>query len=224
MVDKAGPKSESMVKTPPVTKEQLLRMGPVPNYYHGEWMGRDPEDDEILLDCYREDPYQIYHDWPYRCEGVVFHNKQDCLNFAWELSRNQGDRDVWIQSPTGFPQVTNWWCEERMTRDGAWDARAAELLKQKQEERQHKGEKVESIATLKIDPPSRAEANGRRKAYWDPKLKKTVVTEEYEAENISPNRKRQIEHLKKLGIDPQSPEADLPQNQWDHAVKAPNAS
>ena len=224
MVDKAGPKSESMVKTSPVTKEQLLRMGPVPNYYHGEWVGRDPEDDEILLDCYREDPYQIYHDWPYRCEGVVFHNNQDCLNFAWELSRNQQYRDVWIQSPTGFPQVTNWWCEERMTRDGTWDAQATELLKRKQEERLHKGEQVESIATHKIDPPSRAEANGRRKAYWDPKLKKTVVTEEYEADSDSPTRKRQIEHLKTLGIDPTSPEADLAKNQWDYAVKAPNAS
>ena len=222
MINDAGPKSESMKKTKAPTREELLRRGPVPEYFLGYWRGRDPEGDEVIDECYEENQYQLYHDWPYRCEGVVFHNRQDMMEFAWSLSRNQ-DRDVWVQTPTGFPEPTNWWSEERMTRDGTWDAKSAALLKERQENRTHK-EPDQPTIDLKLDPPSRAEANGRRKAYWDPKLKKTVITDEYEEENISPNRKRQLEHLKRLGIDPESPEAKLAKNQWDRDLKAPNAS
>ena len=222
MINQAGPKSESMKKTKPPTREELLRRGPVPEYFLGEWLGRDPEGDEVILDCYEENDYQLYHDWPYRCEGVVFHNRQDMMEFAWSLSKNQ-DRDVWVQTPTGFPECTNWWSEERMSRDGEWDKRAADMLRERRDRRGSKEPDQPTIG-LKLDPPSRAEAQGRRKAYWDPKLKKTVITNEFEEESLSPTRKRQLEHLKKLGIDPDSPEAELAKNQWDYAVKAPNAS
>ena len=215
MKNEAGPKSESYKKTQRMTQEEMLRRGPCPEYFAGEWLGRDPEESEILKDCYREDPYTMYHEWPYRCEGVVFHNKQDCLNFAWSLSRNQ-DRDVWIQSPTGFPEATNWWSEERMSQDGTWDKLAAEKIQQYREGRLHDNPDVPEIGN-KIDPPSRAEAQGRRKAYWDPKLKKTVITEEWEESSISPNRQKQIQSLKARGVLPEEPDTT-------EQHKAPNAS
>ena len=215
MVDRAGPKSESMKKTREPTREELLRRGEVPNYFNGDWKGRDPVEAEILEDCYVENDYTMYHEWPFRCEGVVFHNRQDMMEFAWALSRNQ-DRDVWTQTPTGFPEKVNWWSEERMTNDGTWDKMAADKLREINEKIRAEQLDTPTIDN-KIDPPSRAEAKGRRRAYWDPKLGKTVITEEFEAESVSPNRKRQIERLKKLGIDPLEPDTTQ-----EH--KAPNAS
>jgi len=215
MVDRAGPKSESYKKTRRMTQEEMLRRGPCPEYFLGVWLGRDPEGDEVVDERYDEDPYQIYHDWPYRVEGVVFHNQDDMLAFAWNLSRNQ-DRDVWYVTPTGFPQATNWWSEERMVRDGEWDQYARDQLERRREGRRSQEPDQPTIGN-KIDPPSRAEAQGRRKAYWDPKLKKTVITDEFEAESISPVRKRQIETLKKQGI-----EVEEPDTTQQH--RAPNSS
>ena len=213
MVDRAGPKSESYKKTRRLTREELLRRGPVPTYFNGEWLGGDPEGDAVYSEIYHEDPYQLYHDWPFRCEGVVFHNRDDMLNFAWELSRNQ-DRDVWTQTPTGFPEKQNWWCEERLQRDGEWN----EWAKKDLERRANLANETDQPTIgNKVDPPSRAEAQGRRKAYWDPKLKRTVITDEFESESISPNRRRQIQHLKKQGIDPVEPDTTQ-----EH--KAPNSS
>lgn len=202
MVDRAGPKSESMTKTQRPTREELLRRGEVPTYFNGEWLGDDPQGDSVYKECYVEDPYQSYHDWPFRCEGVVFHNRDDMLEFAWALSRNQS-RDVWTQTPTGFPEPQNWWCEERLVRDGEWSEWAQKDLERRKAEQ---NQTDQPTINTKIDPPSRSEQNGRRKAYWDPKLKKTVITDEYEAESISPNRKRQIEALKKQGIEVEEPD------------------
>ena len=217
--NKRESKSESYKKTKPMTPEQKLERGPVPEHFPKAWLGRDPEDDEVYAEHYNENDFAIYHDWPYRVEGAVFHNRDDMLNFAWELSRNQ-KRDVWFTTPTGFPQPTNWWCEERLTRDGEWSVEAQKFVEERRWERDHIDEDQPTIGA-KIDPPSRAESQGRRKAYWDPKLKKTIITDEFEDSPISPNRQKQIEMLKKKGLDPDAVEAE---SKFKDKTKAPNAS
>lgn len=213
-INRAGPKSESYHRPkPPPTREELLSRGPVPTYYTGEWLGRDPEGDEVYSDSYQENERESYHDWPFRCEGVVFHSRADMLEFAWSLSKNQS-RDVWTQTPTGFPEPQNWWCEERLVRDGEWNEWSkGELERLKNLQNQTD----QPTLKTKIDPPSRAEQHGRRKAYWDPTLKKTVITDEFEPEAISPTRQRQIDLLKSQGIDPEEPNTEQ-----EH--KAPNSS
>ena len=191
-IDRANPKSQSHVKSRGLTPEEKARLGECPAYFNGKWLGRDPEGDEVIDLCYAENDYQLYHDWPYRVEGVVFHNRTDAMEFAWLLSRNQGNRDVWVQSPTGFPDPTNWWSQERMERDGDWTEEGRWLMQAVLDGRTHDNPDVPSINTGKIDEPSRAEAQGRRRAYYDFKLKKTIVTDEWEESPHSPNRQQQI--------------------------------
>lgn len=196
MTESAGSKSDSFRKTKPMTREDKLALGEPPTVHLGQWLGRDPQDGEIYMECYVENEYESYHDWPYRCEGVVFHDMAQCQDFAWNLSRNQAYRDVWIQAPTGFPQELNWWSEDRMERDGEWTEEGRRLMQKALDARGHdfQGDSAtQPTQGIGIDPPARAEANGRRKAYWDPKLKKTIITDEFEEDSVSPTRRKQKE-------------------------------
>ena len=198
MQEDAGSKAVSFKKTQALTRDQKLAMGEPPTVHLGEWLGRDPQDGEVFAECYVENEFESYHDWSYRCEGVVFHNKQDCMEFAWALSKNQQYRDVWVQSPTGFPDPTNYWCEERMERDGEWTEDGRRRMEKAKYDRDHDfdGDTGDlPTMNLGIDPPARAEAQGRRKAYWNGT--KTIITDEFEDESMSPNRKLQQERQAK---------------------------
>jgi len=166
---------EGFVKSKSLTPEQKLALGPVPPHFPEAWLGRDPEGDEVYLAVYVEDPYGLYHDWPWRCEGAVFHNRTTCMDFAWSLSRNQGYRTVWIESPSGFPEKVTWWDQERLERDGAWtpEGRA-------QAERIQQGLADPDEPTLldSVPEPSRAESQGRVRAYYDFAQKKVIKTGE----------------------------------------------
>ena len=200
MKEDAGSKSQSYVKDPGLTPEQKLAMGEPPVAHLGQWLGRDPQDAEVYAECYVENEFESYHDWPYRVEGVVFHHLKQAREYAWDLSKAQGYRDVWLQSPTGFPDPTNWWCEERMERDGEWTEEGRKKMEQAKAARgtdEHNDNKEMPANSIGIDPPARAEAQGRRKAYWDPKLKKTIITDEYHEDSMSPNRKLQADQQAK---------------------------
>lgn len=200
MKEDAGSKSTSYVKSTGLTPEQKLAMGEPPVAHLGQWLGRDPQGAEVYADCYIENEFECYHDWPYRVEGVVFHHMKQAQEFAWQLSKNQGYRDVWLQTPTGFPDPTNWWCEERMERDGEWTEEGRKKLEKAKADRgtdTDNDNRAEPVSGIGIDPPARAEAQGRRKAYWDPKLKKTIITDEFLEDSMSPNRKLQQEQAKR---------------------------
>ena len=192
---------EGYAKSQPMTPEQKLELGPVPEHFPNAWLGRDPEGDEVYAEHYKINDFQLYHDWPFRVEGAVFHNRKDCMEFAWLLSKNQGYRDVWVQTPTGFPDPTNWWSEERLQRDGEYSPETAEKLKQMQWNRTHDDEDADipTQAHL-VDPPSRAESQGRKKAYYDFELKKTIITDEYEDQADSPYRQKQKQIAERMGI------------------------
>lgn len=187
-MDKAEPKRTSHKRTKELTPEEMLSWGEVPQHYPEAWLGREPEGDEVHLAHYTENDFSCYHDWPYRVEGAVFYNKKDSQEFAWNLSRNQRNRQVWIQTPGGFPQQTSWWDEERLQRDGEWneytrtlEGTARDLANEVDQPVPTRGEAVPE--------PSRAEANGRVRAVYDAKLKRTVVTGDV-LEPDSPNRAR----------------------------------
>lgn len=186
-MDNANPKNKSYVRSGSgPTPEELKSWGEVPAHFPPTWLGREPEGDEVYLAAYTEADFSCYHDWPFRVEGAVFHNRQDAYEFAWSLSRNQRARRVWMQTPNGFPQETSWWDEERMQRDGEWNEQGR-ARKQAQYDLDHEVDQEVPTQGFEVPEPSRAEANGRVKAVWDPKLKKTVVTGE-ELDPDSPNR------------------------------------
>jgi len=203
MSDKANPKSTSYVRSGAgPSPEELVTWGEVPPHYPEAWLGREPEGDEVYLAHYTESDYSCYHDWPFRVEGAVFHNRADCYEFAWSLSKNQRQRLVWIQTPNGFPQESSWWDEERMQRDGEWNEQGRAQKQAAYDLRHGVDQPVPTLGDL-VPEPSRAEANGRVRAVWDPRLKKTVVTQET-LEPDSPNRaraKKQAERLLKKASD-----------------------
>jgi hypothetical protein len=198
MKESAGSKSESFIKSQGMTMADKLALGEPPTVHLGMWLGRDPRDGEVYADCYVENEFESYHDWPYRVEGVVFHDLKAAREFAWSLSKNQGYRDVWLQTPTGFPDPTNWWCEERMERDGEWTEQGRIAMEKAKSDRgtdSRNDTKEVPTQDIGIDPPARAETEGRRKAYWDGK--RTVITDEFHEDSISPNRKLQQEQAKR---------------------------
>lgn len=182
---------EGFVKSKGLTPEEKLALGPVPPHFPEAWLGRDPEGDEVYLEVYLEDPYGLYHDWPYRCEGAVFHNRQTCLDFAWSLSRNQGYRTVWIESPSGFPEKTSWWDQDRLERDGEWTEEGRARVEKIQ---QGLLDPDQPTLDTQVPEPSRAEANGRVRAYYDTTLKKVVKT----GEPLEPDSPVRAEHKARL--------------------------
>lgn len=191
-MDKANPKSKSHVKSAWPTQQTLLEWGECPQHFPTAWLGREPEGDEVHLAHYTENDFSCYHDWPFRVEGAVFYNKTDAQEFAWNLSRNQKNRTVWIQTPTGFPQETSWWDDARLQRDGEYTEHTRKLA---QAARDIKNQVDQPVPTqgYSVPEPSRAEANGRVSAYYDARLKRTIVTGET-LEADSPNRA----HAKKI--------------------------
>ena len=65
-------------KTKPLTKEDVLALGPVPEELikHGKWLGPsdDPEGDAVYDQAYVHGEFKSFFDWPYNSEGVVFDN------------------------------------------------------------------------------------------------------------------------------------------------------
>ena len=87
-----------------------------------------------------------------------------------------------------------------MERDGEWNEAGRKRMQEAKDARgrdEYNDNKESPANAIGIDPPARAEAQGRRKAYWDPKLKKTIITEEFHEDSMSPNRKIQQEQAKR---------------------------
>ena len=112
-------------KTKPLTKEDVLALGPVPEELikHGKWLGPsdDPEGDAVYDEAYVHGEFTSFFDWPYNSEGVVFDNQRDLMEWVYTISRNQNMRYVWFQTPAGFPQKASYLDIERQIKDDDWD-------------------------------------------------------------------------------------------------------
>ena len=125
-------------KSQPPTREETLEKGPVPEELikHGKWLGPadDPEGDAIYDEAYKTDVFSAWNEWPYACEGVVFDNQRDCMEFVYTLSKNQQNRYVWFTTPTGFPQKVSYLDIERQIQDDDWDPAVRKAREQLQAE------------------------------------------------------------------------------------------
>ena len=166
-------------KTKPLTKEDVLALGPVPEELikHGKWLGPsdDPRDDAVYDEAYQHGEFTSFFDWPYNSEGVVFDNQRDLMEFVYTLSRNQNMRYVWFSTPAGFPQKASYLDIERQIEDDDWDPAVREARDQLESEAKgdEQGLSVQDqlernlISANEAYLPSRTEHN-RVKAKRDP--------------------------------------------------------